>query len=426
MLDIKFIRENIDLIQQTCTRKRAACDIDTLLELDEKRRNTLAEVEDLRNEMNTASKSISKLTGNERQTQIDKMKEVKDGLKDKETALLDIMERFDALMLRVPNPPHESVPDGKDENDNIEVKKWGTPREFDFAFKDHMTLMENLDMVDMKRAALKISGARTYFLKNEGARLEMAVLNYTLDKLIKKGFTPFIVPALVNYAAMMGTSYFPGGEEQAYHLDERDDMYLIGTAEVPVTSYHRDEILKLEELPKKYCGISPCFRREAGTYGKDTHGLYRIHQFQKVEQVIICQADPEESRRMHELILGNAEEVLQDLELAYRVVIVCAGDMGQGQVFKNDIETWMPSRKSYCETHSCSTFHDFQARRLKMRYKDENGKIHFCHTLNNTCIASPRILIPLTEVHQNEDGSITIPKVLRDKYFDGQEMIGPK
>jgi seryl-tRNA synthetase len=225
---------------------------------------------------------------------------------------------------------------------------------------------------------------------------------------------------------MLGTGYFPGGEEMAYHLDERDDgFHLIGTAEVPVASYHADEILTVDELPKRYAGYSPCYRREAGAYGKDTYGLYRVHQFYKVEQVVLCRADAEESLSLHYELLSNAEHVMQMLELPYRVVDVCTGDMGQGQVFKHDIEAWMPSRKAYGETHSCSSFYDFQARRLNTRYKDSNGKNVFCYTLNNTCIASPRVLIPLLENHQNVDGSITIPAALRP-YMGGQERIVPK
>ncbi|HEC20975.1 MAG TPA: serine--tRNA ligase, partial [Candidatus Peregrinibacteria bacterium] len=286
--------------------------------------------------------------------------------------------------------------------------------------------------IDIPRGT-KVAGARNYFLKGDGTRLELAVLQFALDNLAKKRFIPFTVPLLVNYEAMVGTSYFPGGEEQAYAVGvekkrgegiESDGKYLIGTSEVPVASYHADETLGEEDLPKLYAGISPCFRREAGTYGKDTHGLYRVHQFQKIEQVVVCKNDPKESRKMHELLLGNAEEILQALQLPYRVVTVCTGEMGQGQVYKNDIECWMYSRKAYGETHSCSTFHDFQARRLNLKYKDKEGKTHFCHTLNNTAIASPRILIPLLEHYQNADGSVTIPEVLRP-YMGGQETISP-
>ena len=230
-------------------------------------------------------------------------------------------------------------------------------------------------------------------------------------------------PHLVKYEAMLGTGYFPGGEEQAYKLDDRDPAtFLIGTSEVSVCSYHMEEILTESELPKRYAGYSPCYRREAGTYGKDTQGIYRIHQFYKVEQVVICKNDENESASYHAEILANAEDLMKLLELPYRVVDVCTGDMGLGQVYKNDIETWMPSRQKYSETHSCSTFYDFQARRLNLRYKNQAGKNVFCHTLNNTLVASPRILIPLLEVHQTKDGGVRIPAALR-RYMGGQEFI---
>ena len=254
-------------------------------------------------------------------------------------------------------------------------------------------------------------------------RLEQAVLALAMDLMQRKGYTLMACPHIVKYDAMMGTGYFPGGEEMAYHLDERDaEFYLIGTSEVSVCSYHLDEILEAHTLPRRYAGFSPCYRREAGTYGKDTQGLYRIHQFYKVEQVIICKADAAESAKMHAELLANAEELMQLLELPYRVVDVCSGDMGQGQVYKNDIEAWMPSRQSWGETHSCSTFYDFQARRLKLRYRAEAGETKYCHTLNNTLIASPRILIPLLENNQNSDGSVTVPKALRP-FMGGQELI---
>lgn len=432
MLDINLIRQNPDIYKKAAQDKRSNFDVDALLALDEKRRALQVKVDDLRAAKNAASKEIATLQGEEKQAAINKMQ----GDSSQEKALNEefqqVEEEFNKLMLLAAAPASEETPLGKDDSENVELYTWGEVPTFDFEPLDHVTLGEKLDIIDIPRG-VKIAGARNYFLKGDGARLELAVLMYTLDKLASKGFTPFLPPLLVNYEAMMGTSYFPGGEEQAYAIGvrkslqeniESDDKYLIGTSEVSVTSYHSGEILSEEDLPKKYCGYSYCFRREAGTYGKDTHGLYRIHQFQKVEQVIVCKNDMEESKKMHQLILKNAEEVLQDLKLPHRVVAVCTGDMGQGQYYKNDIETWMPSRNSYGETHSCSTFLDFQSRRLNLRYRDKEGNIKFCHTLNNTCIASPRVLIPILEMYQNADGTVTIPEVLR-MYMGGKEKIVP-
>ncbi len=421
MIDIKDLRQNPDKFIDACKKKNIDENIiNKLLDLDKKRREIITKTELLKNEQNKASKEIISLKDEEKKIALKNMKEVSNELKANEDALKKIDEDFLNQMLLLPNPPLLHVPVGKDDKENVEIRKWGTPRVFDFEPKDHVELGKTLDIIDIQRG-VKISGSRFYFLKGDGALLQWALMQYTIEYLTRKGFTPLEVPLLVHYDAMMGTSYFPGGEEQAYHIS-KDKLFLVGTAEVALTSYHSNEILKEEELPKKYFGYSNCFRREAGTYGKDTHGLYRIHQFQKVEQVIICKNDPEVSQKMHEYILDNAEEVLKSLELPYRVVDVCTGDMGQGQVYKNDIETWMPSRKSYGETHSCSTFYDFQARRLKLRYKNKEGKNIYCHTLNNTCIASPRILIPIIEHYQTKDGNIEIPKVLQ-KYMGGKKII---
>lgn len=423
MVDIKLIRENPEQFQKACNDKGIELDIQEIISIDDQRRALILESEELRAEQNKASKQIPQLQGEEKENMLSEMKALSEKVSSKKEELSKVEEKYMALMLQAPSPALDVVPIGKDDTENVEIKKWGDIPKFDFEIQDHVALGEKLDIIDIPRG-VKISGSRFYFLKNEGALLEMAVLKYTLDKLVSKGFSPFIVPNLVRYDAMMGTSYFPGGEEQAYTM-EKDELFLIGTSEVALTSYHSGETFDESELPKRYCGISPCYRREAGTYGKDTHGLYRIHQFQKVEQVIVCKNDPEESAKMHKIILENAEEVLQDLKLPYRVVDVCTGDMGQGQVYKNDIETWMPSRESYGETHSCSTFWDFQARRLNMKYKDAEGNKHFCHTLNNTCIASPRVLIPILEMYQNADRSVTIPEPLRP-YMSGQEKIEVK
>jgi seryl-tRNA synthetase len=430
MLDPKTIVQNPDAVREAARKKHINFDVDHFIEVDEKRRALQAELDALRAEKNKASEKIQKLQGEEKQAAIAEMK----GKGDEEKRVADLLTRIEeewrGLILRAPGLISPDVPEGKDDTENVQLYTWGELPKFDFEIKDHMTLGKDLDLIDMERG-VKIGGSRSYFLKNEGMLLELAILQYTLNKLISKGFTPFLPPLLVNREAMEGTGYFPGGEEQAYALGvkrpemehiESDDKYLIGTSEVAVASYYGDEILKEDELPKLMAGYSNCFRREAGTYGKDTHGLYRIHQFQKIEQVVLCKNDMEESKKMHEFLLKNAEEVLQDLKLPYRVVAVCSGDMGQGQYYKNDIETWMPSRKSYGETHSCSTFLDYQARRLNIRYKEKDGKTQFVHTLNNTCIASPRILIPVLEIYQNADGSVTIPEVLRP-YMGGRTKI---
>jgi seryl-tRNA synthetase len=327
-------------------------------------------------------------------------------------------------MLQMPNIPSEDVPEGESDADNVELRSWGDIPKFDFEPRDHVALGELLDIIDIPRAT-KLAGARTYFLKGAGVLLEQAILQFALYHMVGKGFTPFIVPHLVRDQAMTGTAYFPAGREQAYRMSE-DELNLIGTSEVPVTSYHADETLREDDLPKYYVGLSSCYRREAGTYGKDTRGLYRIHQFQKVEQVVICRNDPEVSTREHDHILHNAEEILQALGLPYRVVLVCGGDLGGPQIKKYDIEAWMPSRGAYGETHSASKFHDFQARRLHIRYREkEGGALRFVHTLNNTVIASPRILIPLLELNQRRDGSVAVPEVLQP-LMGGMKEIVPR
>ncbi len=272
--------------------------------------------------------------------------------------------------------------------------------------------------------AVKIAGARMYLLKNEGAMLEFALFRFVMDHLVSKGFMPFIVPQLVRREAMVGTGFFPLGEEDTFAI-EKDQLFLIGTSEVPLVSYHMDEILNEKDLPKHYCGYSSCFRREAGSYGRDTRGFYRLHQFNKVEQVVICVNDPEVSRKEHDLILGNSEEIMQALGLPHRVALACGAEIGQGQVLKHEIETWMPSRGKYSETHSCSSLHEFQARRCRIRWRGKDKKTQYCHTLNNTAAASPRILIPILENFQEADGSVTIPEVLRP-YMNGMERIEPK
>jgi seryl-tRNA synthetase len=332
----------------------------------------------------------------------------------------ELEPQFDALMLEVPQVPDADVPTGADDTENVEMRRWGDVRRFDFEPKDHVQLGLSLDIIDIERA-VRLAGTRNYFLKGDGAALHRAVLNFAMDFMTGRGYVPMVVPLLMRNEAMRGTGYFPGSEEQTYRA-ERDELNLVGTAEVPITAYFMGELLSSQQLPAKFVAMSSCFRREAGAAGKDTYGLYRIHQFDKVEQVIISENDEEKSKQYHQEILGNSEAVMQALGLPYRVVNVCTGDLGRGQVQKFDIEAWMPSRKGWGETHSASRFYDFQARRMNLRYKNEQKKNVFCHTLNNTVIASPRILIPLLELYQNADGSITIPEVLRP-YMSGREKI---
>jgi seryl-tRNA synthetase len=423
MLDIAFIREFPDLVKAGAKKKRIQVDVDRLLDVDRQRRGLITEIEQLRAERNRKSKTVSSLPPSEREALLAETRGLTEQRRHSEAALAPLEAEFEHLMLQVPNVPAADVPEGLTEADNVEIRRWGEPPTFSFTPRDHLELGEALDLIDIKRA-VRIAGTRTYYLKNEAVLLELAVLRFTLDHMMRRGFVPMLVPHLVKDEAMIGTAYFPGGEEQAYRI-EKDAVNLIGTAEVPLTAYHYDEILSEAELPKRYVGMSACYRREAGTYGRDTRGLYRIHQFHKVEQVIICVADEQVSIAEHEDIVRHAEEVLQALQLPYRVVTVCGGDLGAGQVKKYDIETWMPSRNAYGETHSASRFYDFQARRLKLRYRDRQGRVHYAHTLNNTVIASPRILIPIVEIYQQEDGSVIVPEVLRS-YMGGVERIERK
>jgi len=420
MLDPKFVRENVEAIKAAAKKKRMTVDVDRAVALDAQRRELVARLDNDRAEQNRLSKTIGALPADQRAKAAEEVKSLKARLKglEEEERALDAQLR--AALLTLPNVPSPDVPDGLSDADNVEVKRVGTPRKFDFAPLDHGELLTRLGLLDQERAA-RISGARQYMLLGDGCLLEHGILRMALDHMIEAGFTPVQPPLMVRYEPMEGTAYFPGGEEQAYKM-AKDELYLIGTAEVPVTSIHSGEILDEAELPKRYVAMSPCFRREAGAYGKDTKGLYRIHQFWKVEQVVVDRADEELSRQHHQAILQNAERLLQKLELPYRVVNVCGGDLGQPQVQKFDIETWMPSRNNYGETHSASRFHDFQARRLELRYRGKDGKVRYCHTLNNTVVASPRILIPLVENHQQADGSILLPAALRP-YVAGRERL---
>ena len=424
MIDIRELRENSEAYVQAAANKRIDADVPRLLEVDEQLKAAKARLQDISTEKNRIGKSIPKLSGQEKDAAL----EMLSNLKKEEEGFLEqakqLQPEFDALMLQVPQPADPDVPVGKDDTENIELRKEGEIPQFDFELKDHVELGLSLGMMDIERG-VKLAGARNYFLTGDGALLHWAVLRFAVDFMVRRGYTPMSVPLLMRDEAMRGTGYYPGSEEQTYRM-EKDDLSLVGTAEVPLTAFRMGEILKAEELPLKYVALSSCFRREAGSAGKDTYGLYRIHQFDKVEQVIVCENSAETSRNFHDEILANSEGVMQALGLPYRVVVVCTGDLGRGQAKKYDIEAWMPSRGNYCETHSASKFYDFQARRMNLRYKDaQTRKNVFCHTLNNTVIASPRVLIPLMELYQNADGSMTVPDVLRP-YMGGKDRIAPR
>ena len=422
MLDLKFIRAHPDIVKAGARKKRLSCDVDRILALDEESRALGREVDALRASQRQAGKALSGAPPDERERLLAGQKELKDRLRVSEERQSGLRRELDALLLTVPNVPAADVPEGEDDSDNLELRRVGEPTTFDFEPLSHIELGERQGWLDLERGA-RLAGSRNYVLRGDLCLLEHAVMRYALDMMVAKGFVPLTVPTLVRGDAMVGTGYFPGGEEQAYRTDERDDLYLVGTAEVPVTALCAGEILAYEDLPLRFVALSACYRREAGTYGKDTKGLFRVHQFQKVEQVVIDVADEARSLEHHHAILGNSEEVLQALELPYRVVDVCGGDLGQPQVQKFDIETWMPSRAGYGETHSASRFHDFQARRLDLRYRDPDRKTAFCHTLNNTVAASARMLIALLENHQLADGTVAVPPVLR-AYLGGRESLG--
>ncbi len=422
MLDIKFIRENKDIIKMGAKKKHLNFDVDQLLEIDDKRRALLLVVEEKRAKQNEVGQKIAVASQEEKQQLLSEMTLLKSDLQKEEEQLRDVMSDWRTLMLEVPNIPDMSVPEGKDDSENVEVRTWGEIPTFDFEPKGHIELMNNLDLADFERGT-KIAGFRGYILKNEGMLLQQAVLQFTLFHLVKKGFTPMSVPSLVRKETLMGTGYLPQGEDDLYKT--QDDEYLAGTGEVSTMSYFSDEILNKADLPIKFISFSPCFRREAGSHGKQTKGLYRVHEFFKLEQVVLCEADHTQSVQLHEELTVNAEEILQTLNLPYRVVVNCGGDLGLGQVKKYDIEAWIPSEKRYGETHSSSYFHDFQTRRLNIRYNDTDGKKKLAHSLNNTAVAVPRILIQILENNQQADGSILIPEALRP-FMGGIEKIAKK
>lgn len=420
MLDIKFIRENKDLIILGAKKKHITVDIERLIIVDDQRKSLQQQVDEKRAEQNVASTAIaSAASPEEKQEIIGRMSQVKETLRLAEESLAEVMKEWRGLMVQVPNIPDMSVPDGDSDLDNQEVRTWGELPKFDFEPKSHVELMEMHGMADYERGT-KVAGFRGYFLKGDGARLQWALERFVIDRFInKEGFVPMVVPSMVRREPFMGTGYLPQSEEDLYKTQDGD--YLAGTAEVATMGYHMDEVLDKKDLPIKYFAYSPCFRREAGSHGKDTKGIFRIHEFVKFEQVVLCEANHETSVKFHEELTLNSEKLLQELQLPYHVVVNCGGDLGLGQVKKYDIEAWMPSEKRYRETHSSSYFHDFQTRRLNTRYRDEDGTLRFVHSLNNTALAMPRVICQIVENYQQADGSIKVPEALVQ--YMGKEVI---
>ena len=421
MLDLRFIREHPDEVRAAIARRGLRIDLDRLLDLDRKALALRQEREEAAAEQNRLSKSVPSLKGEEKTRAIERSKQLGQRLKPLDEQVAALETELRPLLLEVPNLPDADVPAGLTAAENREVRRWGDLPRFDFEPKDHLALAERLGLVDMERAS-RVAGTRTYFLKGDLLLLELAVLRFALDLVASRGYVPHAPPLLVKRDVMEGTGYLPVGADQAYECT-RDDGWLIGTSEVPVTALHAGEILDEARLPLRYAGYSACFRREAGAHGKDTRGLYRVHQFMKVEQVVVSRNDPDGSRRLHEEILGNAEDVLQALELPYRVVALCCGDLGRSSAFTYDIETWMAGRGGYGETHSASRYYEYQARRLNLRYRGADGKVRLCHTLNNTVIASPRVLVAILENGQQKDGSVRVPDVLVP--FVGKQVLTP-
>lgn len=410
MLDISYIRENKESVKKSIESRKANVDLDKLLKLDDQRRDLIQKVEGLRAKKNEAAK----------QKDIDAGKKVKSELAELEKQLNEVETKWNSLMLHIPNVLLDEVPIGGVSVNKV-IKKEGELPKFLFKPRDHMELGKLLDIIDFERG-VKVGGFRGYFLKNEGARLHWAILQFAFDQLVAKGFNPVVPPIINRGFALVGGGQFPWGEEDTYKIGEDD--YLVGTSEIPLMAMHADEVFDLKDLPKKYVGISSCFRTEIGSYGKDTKGLFRVHEFYKVEQVVLSQNDKTQSLEFFKQLQNNSEELLEKLGLPYQVIVLSSEDMGKKAALTYDIETWMSGKDGYGETHSNSIVLDFQTRRLKIRYKDKDGSVKFCHALNNTAIASPRILIPLLENFQQEDGTVKIPEVLQK--YTGFSEIKPK
>lgn len=444
MLDIQFIRDHADVVK-TGTKNKGLNPqvVDNLLAVDDKRRQLTSQVQEIRTQRNQLNQQLKKARSDKL---IQQSQQLKAQLKDLEPELKKVEAQYIDLMLQIPNIPAEDVPVGKDETGNVQLRTWGEKPSFDFQPKDHIQLGLDLDILDLDRGS-KVAGFRGYFLKNQAVMMNYGIMRYALDKLVSKGFTPTLPPIIDRKEAFINSGHFPWGESEAYaihaeddesknkiselgasynqlNFDFKSDTYLAGTAEVPLVSMHAGETFKEDDLPLLYAGYSPCYRREIGNYGKDTRGIYRVHEFMKIEQVVLCNADMDESIEWHEKLASYSEEMLQELGLHYQVLLMCTGDMGEPQVKKYDIETWMPGREAYGETMSDSIMGDFQSRRAGIRYQAKDGELKYVHMLNNTALASTRILIALWETYQQADGSIKIPEVLQP--YVGFDVVKPK
>lgn len=419
MLDIHFIREHADLVKAGAAKKRMTVDIDRLLALDDERKRLRGELDEKRAEQNRGSARIMLAQGEEKEKLLEALRHLKQGMADSDEKYKEVMKEWQELMLQVPNIPDMSVPDGESDADNQEVKKWGEPTAFSFTPKDHVALMTTLGLADFERGA-KVAGFRGYFLKGDGVILMNAIWQLALKHWNGKNYVPLLAPSLVRRETFMGTGYLPQGEEDLYKT--QDGEYLAGTAEVATMGYYMEETLEKEQLPVKFLAWSPCFRREAGAHGKDVRGLIRVHEFNKWEQVALCEASHETSVALHEELNRNTEEFIELLGIPYHTVVNCGGDLGLGQVKKYDIELWVPAEQTYREISSASYFHDFQTRRLNIRYRDAEGKMQFAHSLNSTAIPVPRILVSIIENYQQEDGTIRVPEALIP--YVGKSVLG--
>jgi len=411
MLSMEFIKANRDAVERAIRDKGVAVEVDALLALEAEVRGAKTEIEALRASRNAVSARFKDALPEERAALGAEAKAAGARAGELEAALGDRDSALRAMMLRLPNIPWEGAPVGPDEESNLVIRTEGKRPRFDFDPVDHVALIEKNDWAELARI-VQVAGSRTYCLKGRLALLETKLMGWALEQVAEAGFVPITVPSLARPAAFVGTGHFPGHEEEAYAVPG-DDLYLAGTGEIALTSLHSGEILEREKLPILYAGLSPCFRREAGSAGRDVRGLLRVHQFIKVEAYVICEASEEMSAKWHAALLAMAEKLLALLEIPYQVVETSTGDMGLGKYRMNDIESWVPSLEKYRETHSCSTLHEWQARRANLRYRDAAGKVRFAHTLNNTALASPRILVPLLENHQTEDGRVRLPQAIR-------------